>query len=90
MKLEIEKYLNEKGDVDMCEAFENTKRIMTEKGRNAGLAEGLTKGIEQGRVSTLKDIALNMNTKGYSTPDIAELLCINESMIQEWIGITAM
>lgn len=48
LEMDFKNYINEKGRVDVCEAYLNTKREMTEQGIEIGTERGIEIGTERG------------------------------------------
>ena len=79
-------FIEGKERLDMCEAFEG----LIEEGRAKGKAEGKAEGRAEGKAEELKEkykswvtLSNNLKKRGMSNPEIASLLGIPESELQD-------
>ena len=82
-------FIEGKERLDMCEAFEGLIEEGRAKGRTEGRAEGRAEGKAEGKAEELKEkykswvtLSNNLKKRGMSNPEIASLLGIPESELQ--------
>lgn len=96
LDVDLDEYSDMEGSVDMCEAYENTKRQMIEIGKKRGIKIGKEDGIKIGKEDGIKigkelgikEVAINMKNMGFSIDMIAKVANISASMVEEWLDAT--
>ena len=83
-------FIEGKERLDMCEAFDGIKAEGIAEGIAKGIAEGKAEGIAEGKAEELKEkykswvtLSNNLKKRGMSNPEIASLLGIPESELQD-------
>ena len=83
-----EKYREEGGKINMCEAIrgmiEDGKREGLLVGRQEGLSLGMREGKQQGELEKAKTVARNMYRRGMSAEDAAAICEIEQRQVLEW------
>lgn len=75
-----EKYREEGGKINMCEAI----RGMIEEGKQEGLSLGRREGKQQGEFEKAKTVARNMYRRGMSAEDAAAICEIEQKQVEKW------
>lgn len=75
-----EKYREEGGKINMCEAI----RGMIEEGKQEGLSLGRREGKQQGEFEKAKTMARNMYRRGMSAEDAAAICEIEQKQMEKW------
>ena len=83
-------FIEGKERLDMCEAFEGLIEEGRAKGRTEGRAEGRAEGKAEGKAEELKEkykswvtLSNNLKKRGMSNPEIASLLGVPETELQD-------
>ena len=83
-----EKYREEGGKINMCEAIrgmiEDGKQEGILVGRQEGLSLGRREGKQQGEFEKAKTVARNMYRRGMSAEDAAAICEIEQKQVEKW------
>ncbi len=79
-----EKYREEGGKINMCEAIRGMIEDGKLAGRQEGLSLGMREGKQQGELEKAKTVARNMYRRGMSAEDAAAICEIEQRQVLEW------
>ena len=82
--------LEEKEDIEMCEAEKRWLEVKSKeweaegikKGIEQGIEQGIERGIEQGSENNRKEMYRTMVNKGFSISSIASIFSVSEESIE--------
>ena len=66
---------------------EEEERKLRKAEFEAGVAEGIEKGIEQGEIRKAKEMALILKKMGLSIEEIAHAVNVNKATIRKWLKL---
>jgi predicted transposase YdaD len=72
----------EQEDIDWDKVREEGIEKGKKEGKKEGIKEGIKKGKEEGKEEGIKEIALNLKTKGYSLDEIKEVTSLSMKEIE--------
>ena len=74
--------LEEKEDIEMCEAEKRWLEVKSKEWEAEGIKKGIEQGIEQGSENNRKEMYRTMVNKGFSVSSIASIFSVSEESIE--------
>ena len=74
--------LEEKEDIEMCEAEKRWLEVKSKEWEAEGIRKGIEQGIEQGSENNRKEMYQTMVDKGFSISSIASIFSVSEESIE--------
>ena len=75
--------LEEKEDIEMCEAEKRWLEVKSKEWEAEGIRKGIEQGIEQGSENNRKEMYRTMVDKGFSVSSIASIFSVSEESIRK-------
>ena len=75
--------LEEKEDIEMCEAEKRWLEVKSKEWEAEGIRKGIEQGIEQGSENNRKEMYQTMVDKGFSISSIASIFSVSEESIEK-------
>jgi predicted transposase/invertase (TIGR01784 family) len=75
--------LEEKEDIEMCEAEKRWLEVKSKEWKAEGIELGIKQGIEQGGENNRKEMYRTMVDKGFSVSSIASIFSVSEESIRK-------
>ena len=74
--------LEEKEEIEMCEAEKRWLEVKSKEWEAEGIRKGIEQGIEQGSENNRKEMYQTMVDKGFSISSIASIFSVSEESIE--------